>query len=95
MKKQILFLICLCLITACSNKSSSSGDSQIDTTLPVCEQYFQTVEKAAAKPKNEKFRAALLQTLENDKAAWRKYGEKEQEPSCRESLRKMQGMLKD
>jgi hypothetical protein len=94
MKKMVLFLTFVCLLTGCSNKAAS-GDSPGDVALPVCEQYFEALEKAAAKPKNEKFRASLLQTLENDKAAWRKYGEKEQEHSCSESLRKIQKMLSD
>ena len=94
MKKLSLFCISISILAACGGKSVSNS-SQINTSLPICEQYFQALEIAAAKPKNEKFKASLLQTLENDKAAWRKYGEQEQEPSCRESLRKIQKTLED
>ncbi len=88
--KNMRFLICVCLLTASGNKQSSV-DAPIDTSLPICEQYFQALEKAAAK--NEKLRAALLQTLENDRAALKKFGKQEQEPSCKESLRRIQKML--
>ncbi len=93
MKEIFLLLSCVCL-TACAAKIGSDA-APIDASLPVCEQYFQSLERAAMKPKNEKMRSALLQTLENDKAAWRKYGEKEQEPTCRESLKRIQKMLND
>ena len=90
--KKILLLTCACLLTACGNQQSSVNSS-IDASLPVCEQYFQALKKAAAK--NEKFKAALLQTLENDKAALKKFGEKEQDASCRESLKRIQKMLNE
>ena len=86
----IVLMVPFALFGCGAEKSQTVG--AVDKNLPVCEQYFKTLEIAAEK--YPALKDSFLQTLKNDKAALEKFGEAEWKPTCEKSLKKIEKYAK-